>query len=248
MPPWSARTGSSAAPCSRERGRPRWHSAPTSPPPCPACESAFADGRHLRRRRSCGRLAPVRERIHAPDFTSATAWLNTERPLSIRDLRGQLVILDFWTYCCINCMHVLPVLRDLEERHVADPLVVIGVHSAKFDAEKDAGHILAAMRRYGVAHPVAVDSEMRIWSAYAIRSWPTLVILRPDGTLAAVAPGEPEPAMLESFVQEQLRQGRANGTLAAAPLRIEQPREAAGSALEYPGKIAAGADRIFVAD
>src|SRR3989442_8994008 len=71
----------------------------------------------------------MRERIHAPDLAGATAWLNVDRPPSIRDLRGQLVILDFWTYCCINCMHVLPVLRDLEERHRDDPLVVIGVHS-----------------------------------------------------------------------------------------------------------------------
>ena len=119
----------------------------------------------------------MRERIHAPELAGATAWLNVERPPSLRDLRGQLVILDFWTYCCINCLHVLPVLRDLEERHRDDPLVVIGVHSAKFDAEKDAEHILQAMQRYGVSHPVAVDSEMRIWSQYTVRSWPTLVII-----------------------------------------------------------------------
>ncbi|HEX4386074.1 MAG TPA: thioredoxin-like domain-containing protein, partial [Myxococcales bacterium] len=65
-------------------------------------------------------------RIHAPDFTGATAWLNIDRPLTIRELRGQVVILDFWTYCCVNCMHVLPILRDLEERHAQDSLVVIG--------------------------------------------------------------------------------------------------------------------------
>jgi thiol-disulfide isomerase/thioredoxin len=134
----------------------------------------------------------VRERIHAPELAGAAGWLNTAAPLSMRELRGQIVILDFWTYCCINCMHVLPILRDLEERHRDDPLLVIGVHSAKFDAEKDASHILAAMRRYGVSHPVAVDSEMKIWSQYAVRSWPTLVIVRPDGTLAAIAPGEPD--------------------------------------------------------
>ncbi|MFL5389025.1 MAG: thioredoxin-like domain-containing protein, partial [Myxococcales bacterium] len=93
------------------------------------------------------------ERIHAPDLTAATAWLNVDRPIAIRELRGHVVILDFWTYCCINCMHVLPLLRDLVERHAADPLVVIGVHSGKFDAEKDAARIEAAMRRYGVSHP-----------------------------------------------------------------------------------------------
>jgi thiol-disulfide isomerase/thioredoxin len=190
----------------------------------------------------------VRERIHAPDLTSATAWLNADRPLLLRDLRGQVVVLDFWTYCCINCMHVLPVLRELEERHVSDPLVVIGVHSAKFDAEKDDGHILAAMRRYGVSHPVAVDSEMRIWSAYAVRSWPTLVVIRPDGTLAAVAPGEPDPAALEAFVQRQLDEARESGTLASEPFHAMRRAAEPELPLRYPGKVAVGNERIYVAD
>ena len=190
----------------------------------------------------------MRERIHAPELTSATAWLNADRPLSIRELRGQVVVLDFWTYCCVNCMHVLPILRDLEERHAGDPLVVIGVHSAKFDAEKDDQHILAAMRRYGVAHPVAVDSEMRIWSAYAVRSWPTLIVIRPDGTIAAVAPGEPDPAVLEAFVQKQLDEAREGGTLAREPFHaVRRPAEP-DLPLRYPGKVAVGNERIFVAD
>ncbi|HEY2028632.1 MAG TPA: thioredoxin-like domain-containing protein [Myxococcales bacterium] len=186
-------------------------------------------------------------RIHAPDFASAAAWLNIDHPLSIAELRGQVVILDFWTYCCVNCMHVLPILRDLEERHAQDPLVVIGVHSAKFDGEKDAEHVLSAMRRYGVSHPVVVDSDMRIWSAYAVRSWPTLVVIRPDGTLAAVAPGEPDPAMLESFVQAQLDEARAHGTL-QKKLALPQAAEASDGPLLYPGKVACGEGRIFVAD
>ena len=191
----------------------------------------------------------MRERIHAPDLAGATAWLNVDRPLSIRDLRGQLVLLDFWTYCCINCMHVLPVLRDLEERHKDDPLVVIGVHSAKFDAEKDAAHILQAMQRYGVAHPVAVDSEMRIWSQYAIRSWPTVVVIRPDGTLAAVVPGEPDLQTLEAFVSDQLAEARANGTLAEKPLRLPQPARRDERTLSHPGKVAATSHgRIVVSD
>ena len=194
----------------------------------------------------------MRERIHAPDFSFVKSWLNAGRPISIRELRGQVVVLDFWTYCCVNCMHVLPVLRDLEERHREDPLVVIGVHSAKFDAEKDALHIRAAMERYGVAHPVALDEEMEVWSRYAIRSWPTLVVIRPDGTLAAVAPGEPDPDVLESFIARELAEGRANGTLAKTPLRFGAGPDGAPSkqtALSYPGKaIATPNGRLFVAD
>ncbi len=190
----------------------------------------------------------MRERIHAPELAGAAAWLNTAAPLSMRELRGQIVILDFWTYCCINCMHVLPILRDLEERHRDDPLLVIGVHSAKFDAEKDASHILAAMRRYGVSHPVAVDSEMKIWSQYAVRSWPTLVIVRPDGTLAAIAPGEPDPVALEGLVQQLLAQSRAAGTLARQPALAARPPEEIQRPLNYPGKIAHGGGKLFVAD
>jgi thiol-disulfide isomerase/thioredoxin len=190
----------------------------------------------------------VTERIHAPDFTGASAWLNTDQAITIQSLRGQVVVLDFWTYCCVNCMHVLPVLRDLEERHRNDPLVVIGVHSAKFDAEKDAQRILFAMRRYRVEHPVAVDSELRIWSAYAVRSWPTLIVLRPDGTLAAVAPGEPDPAALESLIQQQLAEGRSNGTLATRPLRLNRTVTAPSRPLSFPGKVAWGPGRIFIAD
>src|SRR5213075_346918 len=181
-------------------------------------------------------------RIHAPDLTGATAWLNTDRPLSIKDLRGQVVVLDFWTYCCINCMHVLPILRDLEERHRDDPLVVIGVHSAKFDAEKDDAHILAAMRRYGVSHPVAVDSEMRIWSEYAVRSWPTLIVIGPDGTLAAVAPGEPDPAVLEGLVSQLLAETQAK------PLRLPVADGRKPEALLFPGKLTHGGGKLFIAD
>ncbi|TMB28463.1 MAG: redoxin domain-containing protein [Deltaproteobacteria bacterium] len=203
----------------------------------------------LRRRRLRAMEEGVPERIHAPDLTSATAWLNVDRPIGIRELRGHVVILDFWTYCCVNCMHVLPILRDLEERHANDPVVVIGVHSAKFDAEKDAQRIEAAMQRYGVSHPVAVDSDMRIWSEYAVRSWPTLVIIRPDGTLAAVAPGEPEPAMLEASVAAELERGRREGTLARTPFHPRGAGRAAVSTLSHPGKVAATSHgRIVVSD
>ncbi|MFN2549580.1 MAG: thioredoxin-like domain-containing protein [Myxococcales bacterium] len=187
----------------------------------------------------------MRERIHAPDLAGAAAWLNVDRPLSIKELRGQVVVLDFWTYCCINCMHVLPILRDLEERHRSDPLVVIGVHSAKFDAEKDDQHILAAMRRYGVSHPVAVDSEMRIWSQYAVRSWPTLVVIRPDGTLAAVAPGEPDPSVLEGLVSDLLSETTAKPLPEA---RGPRPEADIARPLNYPGKIAQGGGKYFIAD
>lgn len=187
--------------------------------------------------------------IHAPELDGALAWLNTDRPLSMRELRGNLVILDFWTYCCINCMHVLPILRALEERHAADPLVVIGVHSGKFDAERDPTRIREAIERYEIAHPVAVDDEMTLWSRFGVRSWPTLVVVRPDGTIAAVAPGEPDLEVLEAFVERELDLARKKGTLAAHPPRIERAHAESAGPLRYPGKVTGLPDgRLLISD
>ncbi|MBI2396145.1 MAG: redoxin domain-containing protein [Deltaproteobacteria bacterium] len=188
--------------------------------------------------------------IRAPELPQDFVWLNTPAPLSLRALRGHVVILDFWTYCCVNCMHVVPVLEALEARHRGDPLVVIGVHSAKFEGERDPERIADAIARYGVHHPVVVDREMKIWSDFAVRSWPTLVVVRPDGTIGAVAPGEPDPAILEQVVSAELERGRARGTLAREPIRTEQATAAAGGeTLSFPGKLAVARDgRLAVSD
>jgi sugar lactone lactonase YvrE len=131
------------------------------------------------------------------------------------------------------------VLGALEERRRGQPLVVIGVHSAKFDAEQEPERIREAMARHGVRHPVVVDQRHRIWQAYAVRSWPTLVVVRPDGTLAAVAPGEAEFEALDAFVGRVMDEARADGTLARAPFAPDQlPPEPPG-ALSFPGKVIA---------
>jgi thiol-disulfide isomerase/thioredoxin/sugar lactone lactonase YvrE len=203
-------------------------------------------------------------RIHTPELTPALAWVNTTRPLSLSELRGHVVILDFWTSCCVNCMHVVPILRDLEARHARDPVVVIGVHSAKFAAEQAPARVAEAAARYGVAHPVVVDRGMALWERFGVRSWPTLVIVRPDGTISAVAPGEPDPAVLEAFLRRELDEARAAGTLAAAPaslplaagtiVALDEPAAtprvtSAPGTLAYPGKVAVHEDgRIAVAD
>ena len=187
--------------------------------------------------------------IRAPELPADFVWLNTLRPLSLRELRGQLVILDFWTYCCINCMHVLPVLDALEERHRHDPLIVIGVHSAKFEEERDPERIADAIARYGIRHPVIVDRDMRIWTDFAVRSWPTLVVVRPDGTIGAVGPGEPDPAVLSRFVAQELERAKQRGVLAPQPFKLERADSRADTPLSFPGKLAVAADgRIAVSD
>ena len=116
-------------------------------------------------------------------------WFNVEEPLTLEALRGRLVILDFWTFCCINCIHIIPALRAAEERY-PDDLAVIGVHSPKFDAEKDPENVAQAIARYEIVHPVVHDPEFTIWKSYGVRAWPTLVFISPDGQIIGHHSGE----------------------------------------------------------
>lgn len=128
-------------------------------------------------------------------------------------------------------------------------MVVIGVHSAKFQTEEDAASVREAMERHGVRHPVVVDRGRGIWASYAVKAWPTLVLVRPDGTIAAVAPGEAELEALDALVGRLLEEARASGTLAAERYAVERPPEAAPSVLRFPGKlIALPGGRLAVAD
>ena len=116
--------------------------------------------------------------VRAPQLDAGLAWLNTDRPLRLDgELAGRVVVLDFWTYCCINCMHILPDLTELEAKYDHEPVAFIGVHSSKFTNEASPATIRAAILRYEIKHPVLVDDNMSIWQAYAVRSWPTEVLV-----------------------------------------------------------------------
>lgn len=187
--------------------------------------------------------------IHAPEFPLGLDWVGAPRPLTLAELRGQAVVLDFWTYCCINCMHLIPVLKRLEERRSQDPLVVIGVHSAKFAAEDDPLRIREAMARYGITHPVVVDRGHQIRRGYTVRSWPTLAVIRPDGTVAGLFPGETDLDALDSIVGRVLDEARQDGSLASKPFRLESIADEPSGWLAFPGKVCALSDeRVAVAD
>lgn len=194
--------------------------------------------------------------IHAPELGPGLAWLNTDRPLRFaQELKGQIVLLDFWTYCCINCMHILPDLEHFERVFAGRPFVVIGVHSAKFDNETDRGSIRAAMQRYGIRHPVVVDDDMRLWRAYGARSWPTRVLVDPTGAVVASVAGEGRRDELEQAIASLLEQHARAGTLAAAPPAIVPDAAVrSSSGLAFPGKVLAepgvpaAQRRLFVAD
>ena len=127
-------------------------------------------------------------KVLAPKFDGANGWLNVSRPIAIEELRGRIVLLDFWTYACINCMHVIPDLKKLESKF-GDKLVVIGVHSAKFSNEKESANIRQAVIRYEINHPVINDANFSIWNAYAVQGWPTFVLINQEGYLVAKVSG-----------------------------------------------------------
>lgn len=195
--------------------------------------------------------AGARRKVAAPDFTGADGWINTDKPISIKDLKGHVVLLDFWTYCCINCMHVFPDLKYLEHKYKDQPFVVVGVHSGKFDHEKDARHIRNAVLRHNIEHPVVVDSEYNIWNAYGVRAWPTLVLIDPEGNVLGALSGEGHRETLDEVIGKVLAEHKEKGTLADRPLTFKRERETFQSGtLEFPGKVLAddAGKRLFIAD
>ena len=175
-------------------------------------------------------------------------WLNTGgRPITLADLRGKVVVLDFWTFCCINCLHVLDELRELEERH-RDELVIVGVHSPKFVHEADPVALAAAVERYEVHHPVLDDPDLVTWSAYTARAWPTLVVVDPEGYIVAQMAGEGHARNLEILVEGLVAEHDAKGTLHRGDGPYVPPTPTSGT-LRFPAKaVALPGGTFLVAD
>jgi DNA-binding beta-propeller fold protein YncE len=188
--------------------------------------------------------------LAAPGLDGATEWLNVAAPISMPQLRGKVVLLDFWTYGCVNCMHVLRDLKTLEERF-PDELVVIGVHSPKFPNERRSDSLRRVLVRYEIEHPVANDANHEIWRRYGVQAWPTRVIIDPAGNIVGTAMGEGNLAGFISAIRTVVRVFDEKGELNRAPLPLALERERhADRALLYPGKVLAddGGNRLFIAD
>ncbi len=188
--------------------------------------------------------------IRAPELDGAIDWLNVDTPLTLRALRGKIVLLEFWTYGCINCLHQLPGLKRLEVSH-PDELVVIGVHSPKFPNERSTDNLRRVVARHEIRHPVANDADFRIWRAYTVRAWPTLALIDPAGYLVAGASGEGHLPQFDQAITAVTHVFEERGELRRGPLseaRLE-PTPPLGT-LAFPGKVAldAGRDRLYVAD
>ena len=189
----------------------------------------------------------TRPRVRAAALTGEGGWLNTGgKPLQLADLRGKIVILDFWTFCCVNCLHVLDELRPLEEKY-KDVLVVIGVHSPKFVHEADHDAVIAAVERYEVHHPVLDDPKLSTWQSYAVRAWPTLAVVDPEGYVVAQHSGEGHAHALDRLIEELIAEHESKGTLHRGDGPYVAP-PASQKTLHFPAKVLNLGDSLLVAD
>ena len=193
---------------------------------------------------------PFPRRFKVAPFPESVTWINTGRDLQLEGLRGKFVLLDFWTYCCINCMHVLPELNKLE-RAYPDNLVVIGVHSAKFATEKDTQNVTDAVLRYKIEHPVMNDPNHVLWERFRIDSWPTLILIDPRGEAVWGKSGETTFEQLDAVLKKALPYYRSRDLLDETPLDLDREADrAAKTPLRFPGKVLADEQggRLFIAD
>jgi len=178
-------------------------------------------------------LDPTAERTPVPDFTGIVTWINSP-PLHESELRGRVVLVDFWTFSCVNCTRTIPHLRALYDEYRDRGLVVVGVHSPEFDFEKDPVNVAAATRRLGVTWPVAVDSSMATWNAFGNQYWPAEYLVDRQGRIAYFHAGEGDYDQTERAVLALLGPGGSAAPAATlvgpAPGRGTTPELYAGSA------------------
>lgn len=180
----------------------------------------------------------------AVTFPHGLAWFNVSRPLDWNDMRGRVVLLDFFTPGCINCVHMLPAEKQLEDRF-GNRLVVIGIDSPKFSASKTKQGLDSFIQRYSLRHPIVLDPDMSLWNAYGVQAWPTLVVVGPDGEVRQTLIGEQSFEQLAQSVESALQDAPAASTLPKLPLRPEQFQ---AHGLATPSGIAVSPTLVAIAD
>ena len=188
----------------------------------------------------------------APEFPAGLDWINVEQPLTMAGLRGKIVIFDFWTYGCINCLHVIPVLEQVEQKFAAE-VVVIGVHSAKFATEGESENLRQIVRRYGIHHPVINDNQFAVWQSYGARAWPTIAIVNPRGDWIVRQSGEIPFEVFDSYLSAMIEyfDGIDEAIIDRTPLELAlEGAGDPGTPLLFPGKVLAdeASRRLFIAD
>ena len=185
----------------------------------------------------------------APEFPGGLTWFNVSQPPTFAALKGKVVLLDFWTLGCINCQHIIPDLKRLEEEF-ANELVVVGVHSGKYATEHDDESIRDAVRRYGLEHPVVNDPDFVVWNKFGANAWPTLVLVDPAGNLVGGHAGEGVYDLFQPIIKSLVAEFDAKGTISRVPFRVDLDRAVSSTVLSYPGKVLADekGKRLFLAD
>ncbi len=184
--------------------------------------------------------------VAAPEFPDGLDWINTDTPIKLADLAGKIVLLDFWTYGCINCIHVIPDLKRLEEEYPSE-LVVIGVHSAKFSNEGETENIRQVVMRYGIDHPVVNDRDFAVWQAWGAQAWPTVALIDPAGNVVGTLAGEGIYEVLQPVIESLLTE--FDGAIDRSPVQLTPDRaDTANTVLSYPGKVTVGDGLLFISD
>lgn len=190
-------------------------------------------------------------RVRAPELIGAGGWIGTTGPLSLAALSGKIVVLDFWTSCCVNCVRVIDELRPIETRF-ADEVVVVGIHSPKFPREHDHRAVEQAVARLGITHPVLDDPELATWRQYAIKGWPTVVVVDPEGYVVGGVSGEGCGPVIIETIEGLIATHDAARTLDRRSVSglVTQQASQALRGLSFPGKVAASPDgrRLAIAD
>ena len=178
--------------------------------------------------------------IHAPDFPANAQWLNTPNgaPLHLhQDLKGHLLLLHFFTFSCVNCLHVLPDLAFLRQKYKDTPLLILGIHSPKFDHEKSPAAIQAAAQRHHITHPLLLDPDHKTWDAYAIPSWPTLILIGPDANIIGQVSGEGHRNLLDQSISRALTHFNTKNLLTKTPLQLLPPTPGPTTHIPIPAKL-----------
>jgi DNA-binding beta-propeller fold protein YncE len=185
--------------------------------------------------------------VTAPEINTQYGWLNTDKAYTIKDFRGKFVLLDFWTLGCINCQHIIPDLKRLEKEYASE-LVVIGVHSAKFNSEKATNSIRKAILKFGIEHPVVNDADYKVWQAYAVSAWPTVVLVSPDGKVVGQQSGERVYEVVKPVMEKLVKEYESKIDRKPLSFSLEKEREAK-SPLRFPSKLISDSEgNVWFAD
>jgi len=185
-------------------------------------------------------------RVVAPELPDTLQWINSAEPPSLAALRGRVVLLYFWTFDSVNCTNVLADLRFLESKY-HDGLSVIGVHTPKYDYQRQAAPVLKAVNRCHIRHPVANDPDFSVWRGYGVQSWPSFAIVDAQGRFAGLLSGEGRREEADSLVGQLLDEAAAND-LRVYEASVATVRPEPRMPLQFPGKVLATPTTLWIAD